>query len=215
MPILKKAKLSIYLLLVGSLVFVLNISKVCAETYKDPNSAKANAAARAAVEGLGPDRGALTVEGRTVDIIGLTSEVTGSAIAIDSAMKDLGARETELGIRIDLANEVLFDFDKFNLKPKAKDTLSKVAILIKHHKEVPVYIDGHTDSVGDEDYNLKLSQRRASSVKNYLVSGEGVKEARLKTKGFGESRPVADNSTPEGRQKNRRVEILIATKKAK
>lgn len=103
---------------------------------------------------------------------------------------------------------VNFDFDKSNIRPDAKVILDEAASILGRNTDVAVGINGYTDSIGSDAYNLKLSQRRADSVKSYLV-GKGVSAGRLTTKGFGESSPVASNSTREGRAMNRRVELLV------
>lgn len=100
-----------------------------------------------------------------------------------------------------------FAFDKSELTTAAKDTLGQAVRLLKEHPEANVEIQGHTDYVGTDAYNQALSERRANSVKAYLVS-QGISEGRITTKGFGESQPTADNSTAEGRAENRRVIII-------
>lgn len=100
-----------------------------------------------------------------------------------------------------------FAFDKSTLTQAAKDTLGQAVRLLKEHPEANAEIQGHTDFVGTEVYNQALSERRANSVKAYLVS-QGISEGRITTKGFGESQPTADNRTAEGRAENRRVIII-------
>jgi outer membrane protein OmpA-like peptidoglycan-associated protein len=110
---------------------------------------------------------------------------------------------------------VLFDFDKVDIRPEAESVLANVAEVLKQHPKAAVLIGGHTDAKGSDSYNLRLSQRRADSVKNWLVKTGGVDGRRLKAKGFGSANPVAPNThpdgsdNPEGRQKNRRVEIAV------
>jgi OOP family OmpA-OmpF porin len=110
--------------------------------------------------------------------------------------------------KVTFAADALFDFDKYVIKPEAKakldDLVSKLAGV---NLEVIVAV-GHTDSIGTEAYNLALSARRANAVKQYLVS-KGIEANRIYTEGKGESQPVADNRTAEGRAKNRRVEIEV------
>lgn len=101
----------------------------------------------------------------------------------------------------------VFAFDKSNLTVWAKDTLQQAVATLKSHPDAEVEIQGHTDSVGSDKYNLALSERRANSVKAYLVS-QGIAESRITTKGFGESQPIADNGTAKGRAENRRVVII-------
>ena len=115
--------------------------------------------------------------------------------------------------KITLAADVLFDFDKAVLKAEGKSKLDDLANKVKAINLEVVIAIGHTDSVGSDAYNQKLSVRRAESVKAYLVS-KGVEPNRVYTEGKGEKQPVASNATKEGRQKNRRVEIeVIGTKK--
>jgi OmpA-OmpF porin, OOP family len=115
--------------------------------------------------------------------------------------------------KVTLAADVLFDFDKSVLKPEGKSKLDDLANKVKAINLEVVIAIGHTDSIGSDAYNQKLSVRRAESVKAYLVS-KGVEPNRIYTEGKGEKQPVASNKTKEGRQKNRRVEIeVIGTKK--
>jgi OOP family OmpA-OmpF porin len=115
---------------------------------------------------------------------------------------------------VTLAADALFDFDKADIKPDAKakldDLVSKLAGVTL---EVMIAV-GHTDSVGVDAYNEKLSVRRAEAVKKYLVS-KGVEPNRVYTEGKGERQPVADNRTAEGRAKNRRVEIEVVGTRAR
>ncbi len=106
---------------------------------------------------------------------------------------------------------VNFVFNKTELTDPAKDTLNEVAAGMVGQPSLSVQIGGHTDSVGSDAYNLKLSQGRASSVRSYLIS-KGVAAANLEAKGFGESTPIADNKTEEGRAENRRVEFVVLNK---
>jgi len=115
--------------------------------------------------------------------------------------------------KVTLAADVLFDFDKSVLKPEGKAKLDDLANKVKSINLEVVIAIGHTDSIGSDAYNQRLSVRRAESVKAYLVS-RGVEPNRIYTEGKGEKQPVASNKTKEGRQKNRRVEIeVIGTKK--
>ncbi len=110
-------------------------------------------------------------------------------------------------VMIDLSN-TLFAFDRFNLTDEAIVELNKVAAWLNENPELHIEISGHTDSVGTDVYNLRLSESRAKSVHNYLLE-QGVSVSRLSYKGYGESEPIADNSTAEGRRQNRRVELKI------
>src|SRR5205085_1203787 len=120
----------------------------------------------------------------------------------------LETRETARGLIVNLS-DVLFDTGSANLKPGAREKLARVAGILASHPDLHIAIEGHTDSVGGEDYNQRLSERRAESVQTYLVE-QKVSPAVVGTAGFGESRPVATNGTAAGRQQNRRVEIVVS-----
>jgi len=104
---------------------------------------------------------------------------------------------------------VNFDFNKANIRPDAAGILKEAATILKDNATLNVSVEGHTDSVGSYQYNLKLSLRRAAAVKAFLVK-EGIPESRLSTRGLGESQPVASNDTDDGRAQNRRVELKVA-----
>ena len=115
--------------------------------------------------------------------------------------------------KVTYAADTFFDFDKSVLKPAAKAKLDDLLDKIKSINLEVIIAIGHTDSVGSDEYNQKLSMRRSNAVKAYLVS-KGVDKTRIYTEGKGESQPVADNKTKEGRAKNRRVEIeVVGTRK--
>ncbi len=177
-------------LLVGGLV--------SAQTkYADPDSAATNSAAR---EALG--------RAKVVDIVGATRGIHG-------VPEDLEAKIVGQELRIDLASDVLFDFDKYTLRPEADATLRKVGQVAAAYPSSPMLIEGHTDGKGLHPYNMTLSENRAASVKNWLVKNSGIQPARITTRGWGETKPLAPNKkpdgsdNPEGRQKNRRVEIVL------
>lgn len=106
---------------------------------------------------------------------------------------------------------VEFDLNKATVKPEYSDQIKKVADFMKKYPETEALLVGHTCSLGSEEYNLKLSERRANAVRNYLVNKFGIAPSRLKTHGAGESEPIADNNTEAGREKNRRVMAVIST----
>jgi hypothetical protein len=105
-----------------------------------------------------------------------------------------------------ILDDVLFDFDKSNIKPEAGAILDRLVAFMNENRDKKVNLSGHTDNVGTEAYNQRLSERRANSVKDYIAK-KGVDANRISAQGFGESKPIADNKTREGRAKNRRVEI--------
>ena len=120
----------------------------------------------------------------------------------------LETRETARGLVVNLS-DVLFDFDSANLKPGAREKVARMAGILQSHPDLKIQVEGHTDSVGSDDYNLRLSDRRAESVRSSLVQ-QGIARDVVGTAGFGESKPVATNGTAAGRQQNRRVEIVVS-----
>lgn len=106
-------------------------------------------------------------------------------------------------------SENLFDPNSSTLRPEAERELDRAILFIKRFQPVIVHIEGHTDSDGEENFNINLSQLRANSVKAYLVNPGGIDEDILVPVGYGASRPIASNETPEGKRKNRRFEIVI------
>jgi outer membrane protein OmpA-like peptidoglycan-associated protein len=120
----------------------------------------------------------------------------------------LETRESARGLIVNI-NDVLFDFNKYTLKPGAREKLAKVGGILLAYPGLKVQLEGHTDSVGTEDYNMKLSNERAGAVRDYLVS-QSVPVANLTAAGFGKASPVASNDTAAGRQQNRRVEMVVS-----
>jgi outer membrane protein OmpA-like peptidoglycan-associated protein len=110
--------------------------------------------------------------------------------------------------KIELKQTVYFDFNKATIKPVSFPLLNEVAQALKDNPSLRVRVEGHTDSRGNDGYNLKLSQRRAESVRTFLISA-GVAPDRMEPRGFGETVPIADNRTDAGRAQNRRVEFII------
>lgn len=121
--------------------------------------------------------------------------------------KEIKLVPIEKGSRL-ILNNIVFDFDSDKLRPESEEELDKAVKLLQENQGFNIEVQGHTDNVGNEDYNQKLSKRRAESVLNYLVK-KGINKKRLTSKGYGASQPVADNSTEEGRQLNRRVELIF------
>lgn len=127
---------------------------------------------------------------------------------LDDRLSRLAAEVTGTEVKIRLAGSVLFDFDSDVVRPDAAGTLAEVVGVIEAYAPRPVRIEGHTDSIASEAYNQDLSERRAKAVRNWLEA-HGVASRRLSTRGYGETKPVADNGSAAGRQRNRRVEIVI------
>lgn len=136
--------------------------------------------------------------------------------AIATIKSELGATETARGTLIALPGDVLFEFDKAEITAKARPTLDKLAQLITADAGARITIEGHSDSKGDDAYNLRLSARRAQAVRDYLKDVRQIPGDRMSVTGVGEARPVAQNMTPEGQEnaagmaRNRRVEVIIA-----
>ena len=120
----------------------------------------------------------------------------------------LETRETQRGLIVNI-NDVLFDFNQYTLKPGAREKLAKVSGILLAYPGLKIQLEGHTDSVGSDDYNMKLSQQRADSVRGYLVS-QGVTGDSVNATGFGKADPVATNDTAAGRQQNRRVDMVVS-----
>ncbi|HYS53760.1 MAG TPA: OmpA family protein [Thermoanaerobaculia bacterium] len=145
------------------------------------------------------------------------TDLSGNPVSeVAGTVQDLQVREIGNEVRIDLNADVLFDFDKADILPKAEETLTKAAAIIKERAKGTVQINGHTDSKGDDAYNMKLSERRANAVRDWFRTKGGLASFHFNTKGLGETQPVAPNTRPdgsddpEGRQKNRRVEIILS-----
>lgn len=156
----------------------------------------------------------IDLEYTVIDLAYPVEDVAGETGAVEGEVEALAIEETELEVKIELSGDILFEFDKANLLPAAEPTLLRVAEVIKKYRQPMVRVEGFTDSKGSDSYNLTLSQKRADSVKTWLVK-KGAIGGVLTTKGWGEAKPVAPNENPdgsdnpEGRQKNRRVEITV------
>ena len=154
------------------------------------------------------DQNAGALKFKVLDLVYTVKDMGGKIL-------DLDVKETPTEVRIELAADVLFDFDKADILPKAEKVLGQVADLLRQKAKGTVRIEGHTDGKGLAAYNQKLSVRRAEAVKAWLVKQDGLKTIPFAPSGFGATRPVAPNTKPDGsddpdgRQKNRRVEIVI------
>lgn len=169
----------------------------------------------AAGAAIGKATGDNTAEGAIIGAM-----IGGTAGAIIGQRMDRQAKELEEelenaevervgeGIKITFDNAILFDFDSSVLRPEAQANLRDLAESLQDFDDTEVLVVGHTDSRGSEDYNQRLSERRASSAAEYLIE-RGLRPSRISTLGKGETEPVASNDTDEGRQQNRRVEVAI------
>lgn len=148
----------------------------------------------------------LGFEAKVLDIQGDFSGLVGKSAGME-------VKETDTELKIELSGDVLFDFDKANIRSEAEPTLKQVSDLLSKYPKAKVAVDGYTDSKGKDEYNLRLSTERAQAVKRWLLAGGSSRT--IVTRGLGEANPVALNTNsdgsdnPEGRQKNRRVEITI------
>jgi outer membrane protein OmpA-like peptidoglycan-associated protein len=120
----------------------------------------------------------------------------------------LQTRDTVRGLVVNMS-DVLFDTAKSSLRPLAREKLAKVAGIVSGHPGLRLDVEGHTDSVGGDEYNQRLSEQRGASVRDYLTQ-EGMAPGSVTTRGFGKTQPVASNDTAQGRQRNRRVELVIS-----
>ena len=127
---------------------------------------------------------------------------------LDQFNRILETRDTPRGLVVNLG-DVLFDFGKYDLRPEAREKLAKLSGIILAHQGLNLAIEGHTDNVGSEEFNQTLSEKRAETVRQYLVD-QGLDASSVTAAGFGKSSPIADNGSAAGRQKNRRVEIVVS-----
>jgi outer membrane protein OmpA-like peptidoglycan-associated protein len=182
----------------------------CATAGRDTAiGALAGTAAGAGVGALvGGKKGALIGAG--------VGAVAGGSVGLylDKQRKELEAakvaevKQTENGLLLQMKNDILFDVNSDTVKPQGLEDLAKMGDILAKYSDNRVQIQGHTDSTGDAAYNQKLSERRANAVKTALVA-RGVQETQVFVTGFGKTKPIADNSTADGRAKNRRVELHI------
>jgi outer membrane protein OmpA-like peptidoglycan-associated protein len=135
-------------------------------------------------------------------------ELAEKAEALSRQVNELEARETERGLVMTLG-DLLFDTGEAELSAGGANAVDKLATFLKQYPERNILIEGFTDSVGAEDYNQDLSERRAQAVEAALLA-DGIKPDRIRTVGYGEQFPIASNDTPAGRQHNRRVEVIIS-----
>ncbi|MDE2620538.1 MAG: OmpA family protein [Sphingomonadales bacterium] len=191
----------------------------------DPNTGERKVSRTAIGGGVGALGGLLLgglIGGGTGRIVGAgIGGIAGAAVGytMDKQIKQLREQTAGSGvdvtsvdngqaILVNLPEGVTFDVGSYSLKPEFRATLDKVADSLKQYPNSLIDVYGHTDSTGSDAYNQTLSENRARTVANYL-SMQGVSPARIRSQGYGETMPVADNATDEGRRKNRRVEIKI------
>jgi outer membrane protein OmpA-like peptidoglycan-associated protein len=161
----------------------------------------------------------LPIEGLTIEGLGGAAAggiaAAGKTLGLEGALKELNAAVTATEIKIDLSADVLFDFDQAVIKKQAEPALQNLATVLKANPGAKVAIEGHTDGRGADEYNQKLSEARAASVKLWLIANAQTDGANIVTRGWGKTKPIAPNTKPdgsddpEGRLKNRRVEIVV------
>jgi outer membrane protein OmpA-like peptidoglycan-associated protein len=162
--------------------------------------------AEAAPDGAGPDRERHFDSGRSLH---------GPVSTLGGQESELRTRVTATEVIVELPADVLFEFDRADLQPEAEPSLRRLAELIQDHPQGLISINGHTDALGSDVYNQALSEQRAQAVADWLAGTGGIDAARLRTAGFGKTRPVPPNARadgsddPEGRQRNRRVEVIL------
>jgi outer membrane protein OmpA-like peptidoglycan-associated protein len=130
------------------------------------------------------------------------------ASLLEQLNRILDTRDTDRGLVVNMA-DVLFDTGKYTLRQETREKLARLSGVVLAHPGLKLEVEGHTDSTGSDEFNQKLSEQRASTTRGYLIE-QGLPEGNITAKGYGKTMPVADNSTAAGRQKNRRVEIIVS-----
>lgn len=201
------------------LLFTL-VAGSCATTGDDPNARAKRGAGVGAAAGaiVGAIIGNQTGNPTTGAVIGAAAGAAiGGAVGhdMDKQARELReipnievSRPSPTEISVELTSDILFDVNSSDLRPESRTVLGDLAENFRRYPSERFEVEGHTDSTGSEEHNQKLSQRRADSVRYFLMDG-GVPGQQIFARGYGEMRPKASNETPEGRQMNRRVEIHI------
>jgi outer membrane protein OmpA-like peptidoglycan-associated protein len=197
------------------MIVVIVASVNCASWSRKEKGAAAGAGAGAVIGGIIGKKAGNTAVGAI-----LGAAIGGAAGAYIGDYMDKQAAEIERdiegatvervgeGIKITFDSGILFDVDKAALKPRSREELAKLASILNKYEDTNILLEGHTDNTGSDEHNLDLSRQRAQSVSNYLAE-QGVNPTRFTIMGYGESQPIADNDTGEGRELNRRVEVAI------
>lgn len=151
----------------------------------------------------------LVAERRSRELEDEARRMSEEAERLQSQIAELEARPTDRGLVLTLGSDVLFDLDRYELREGAASTVDRIAEFLNEYDQRQVLVEGFTDSTGARDYNMRLSERRADSVRDALI-GRNVDTARIDTRGYGPDYTVASNDTQAGRQLNRRVEVIIS-----
>ena len=193
---------------------------VACTSADDPNRRTKTGAGVGAATGavVGAVIGNQSGNNRTGAVVGAAAGAAiGAAVGrrMDQQQKELEqiqgvevTRTAENEIQVQVTNDILFDFNSTALRAESRSTLRDLAANIQRYPDETVTVEGHTDNVGSSTFNQTLSENRANSVRSYLIE-QGLASSRISAYGYGETRPKSTNSTPEGRQLNRRVEIKI------
>lgn len=210
-----------------SLTLIALMAAACATTgdpAEDPDKTRRGAAIGAAAGAVaGAVIGNQSGNNRTGAAIGaVAGAAVGAAVGrrMDQQEKELReipnvevTRPSEGEIEVRLTSDILFDYDSSALRAESRQTLRDLASNFSRYPDNVIEVEGHTDATGSDSYNQDLSERRAGSVRSYLVE-QGVPSSSITARGYGESQPKSNNDTAEGRQLNRRVEINIRAKEA-
>ncbi len=177
------------------------------EVAVTPEISSTSVAAEVPIETLQPEETIEPIQPSVIQPITPTPQPTPTP---DTRVSSEATQVIKVGTQtVSLPGDVLFDFDRAVIRPEAEGLLNEVADQLKSMSSARVIVEGHTDNIGDDDYNVGLSLRRANAVRDYLVQLIPEDDYLWSTEGYGASRPVADNQTAEGRQKNRRVDLTI------
>ena len=199
-----------------SVVMVFLLGAVnCASWNKTTKGAVIGGAGGAVVGGVIGHAAGSTILGAIIGaaVGGAAGAIIGSYMDKQAAemQRDLEGAEIQRigeGIKITFDSGILFDIDKSDLRPVSQTNLAELAKILNKYPDTNILVEGHTDDTGTDEYNMTLSKDRAQAVALYLATVE-VKSARFSTAGYGETQPIVMNDTPEGRQKNRRVDIAV------
>ncbi len=203
-------------ILTVSVVMVFLLATVnCASWNKKTRGAVIGGAGGAVVGGVIGRAAGNTILGAIIGaaVGGVAGAIIGNYMDKQAAemQRDLEGAEIQRigeGIKITFDSGILFDIDKSGLRAVSETNLAKLAKILNKYPDTNILIEGHTDDTGTDNYNMALSNDRAKSVSSYLATVE-VKSARFSIAGYGETQPIVTNDTPEGRQKNRRVDIAV------
>ncbi|MCO4292985.1 OmpA family protein [Solitalea sp. MAHUQ-68] len=204
-------------LLLAALLTIASIMPACKNMTGTQKGAAIGAGSGAAIGALIGHAAGNTAIGALIG--GAVGGVSGAYIGkyMDKQKKEIqetipNAKVEEINngeaLRVTFDSKVLFDVNKYDLKDASKNAVKQLSEIINKYPDTYVQIQGHTDNTGKDDYNMTLSQKRAEAVMNYAVS-IGVQANRLMSQGMGETTPIADNNTVDGRTQNRRVEFYI------